>query len=123
MKEQIVENKKRPWVCISDFTLSYVEKKHMPKIKSKDLKRAREAREKYVKEHKFVNHPITLELIEDSLEEKYRFPTKKTEQRVLQSAWRVFNKKNNFESFVMYIKNISVKHKSQVSYDFNYKED
>lgn len=116
MEKQIVENKNKPYVCISDFTLVFVEKKWMARIKHKNPKVARESREKYVKEKKFFNYPITLD-------DSNKFPTKKTEKRVLLSAWQSFNKKNNFENFVMYIKNINTKHKSKVSYDFDYQKD
>ncbi len=116
MESKIVENKSKPDVCISDFTLVFVEKKWMNRIKGKDKKRAREAREKYVKEQKFFDYPITLG-------EDGKFPTKKTEKRVLLSAWRSFQKKNNFDNYSMYIKEINVKHKSKVSYDFDYSKD
>ena len=116
MKQENVEKKIKPDVCIADFVLVYVEKKNMAQVKSKDPKRARKARAKFVKEHSFKDYPITLD-------KNGKFPTEKTKQRVLQSAWRVFNKKNNFENFSMYIKKINIKHKSQVSYDFNYEKD
>ena len=116
MEVKNVENKNKPYVCISDFTLTFVEKKWMPKINSKNPKTARETRAKYFKEHKFRDYPITLD-------EDGRFPTEKTKKRVLLSAWRSFQKKNNFENFIMNIKDVNIKSKSQVSYDFNYEKD
>ena len=106
----------KPFVCIASFKLTYVEKKHFPKIKSKNVKTSKDARAKYIKTVSFTDHPITLN-------DQDKFPTKKTEQRVLQGLWSTIQKKNNFSSFAMYITEIKVKNKSHVSYDFDYEKD
>tara|TARA_R110002126_G_scaffold94290_3_gene222683 strand:- start:571 stop:942 length:372 start_codon:yes stop_codon:yes gene_type:complete len=123
MEVKNVENKIKPFVCIASFKLTYVEKKHFPKIKSKNIKTAKDSRAKYIKTQSFVDHPITLERYSEGTAEAYRFPTKKTEKRVLQGVWAIIGKKNSFDSFAMYITDINVKSKSHVSYDFDYEKD
>ena len=114
MKAKNVQNKK-PNVCISDFKIRFVEKKFMSKIKHKEAK----VREKYsskIREIPLKHYPITLD-------ENKKFPTKKTEERVLKSIWSYLKLKGNIENFVVFIKDINVKHSSPVSYDFNYEKD
>jgi len=115
MEVKNVEKKIKPLVCISDFTIRFVEKKDMNKIKHKDPA----TRKKYahlIKEASLNNYPITLGADK-------KFPTKNTEKRVLKSIWSYLNLKGNIENFSVFIKDINVKHSSPVSYDFDYSKD
>lgn len=115
MEVKNVENKIKPLVCIGDYTIRFVEKKNLNKIKHKD----RSVREKYanlVREASVTNYPITLDA-------NGKFPTKNTEKRVLKSIWSYLKLKGNIENFMVFIKQSNIKHSSPVSYDFDYEKD
>lgn len=105
--------KGKPFVCICDFTVRYVEKKHINKVKHKDPKVSKKYSDMYVKEFNVKHYPITLDA-------NGKFPTKNTEKRVLQSLWKYHFKKDTFENFVVFVKNINILNKTVVSYDFDY---
>ena len=107
---------KKPNVCICDFTVRYVPKKHLLKVQHPKPSVRQKAIEEHVKEFIIKDYPITLD-------DNGKFPTKKTEERVCRGIWVYKFKKTNFEDFVMFIKDIKIKTKSKVTYDFNYEKD
>jgi len=115
MEVNNVEKKVKPLVCIADFKIRYVEKKNLNKVKHKD-KATRDRYAHLIKEASLVHYPITLGA-------DNKFPTKKTEQRVLKSIWSYLKLKGKMENFMIFIKDININHSSPVSYDFNYEKD
>jgi hypothetical protein len=108
--------KEIPQVCISNFTIRYAPKKEMSKIKS-DSKAVRDKAVKaHVKEFKMNLYPITLNKNND-------FPTKVTKERVLSSIWKYKKIKGDYSNFIVFIKDVSVVSRSNVSYKFDYDKD
>jgi hypothetical protein len=102
----------KPDVCIADFTIRYVEKKHMNKVKHKTPSLAKKYTKMYVKEFKINDYPLTLDA-------NNKFPTENTKQRTLRGIWMFKFKSDKFENFVMYFKDINVKSRSKVNYEFD----
>jgi hypothetical protein len=108
---------KKPFVCICDFTIVVTPKQWMNRIKSGNQRIRKEAIDKYVYEIKLKDYPITL--IPDSK----TFPTEKTRERVLKGIWTYTKQKKKYDSVLLEIRNIEIKHKSPVNYRFSYEKD
>jgi len=116
MEAKDVNKLSRPYVCICTFAVRYVPKKHLMKVQHPKPSVRKKAIEDYAREFIVRDYPITLDA-------NGRFPTKRTEERVLRGVWNSRMKKGKFEDFVMFIKDIKIKTKSKVSYEFNHEKD
>lgn len=120
MKEEEKKIKStRPFVCICDFKIVVTPKKWLNRINSGNPKIKRETIKKYVYSFYLKDYPITL-----SKESNFKdFPTEKTRDRVLESVWLNTNQKGKYDSVVLEIKDINIKYKSKVGYEFDYSKD
>ena len=116
MESNIVYKNMKPYVCICDFEVVVKPKKWMHRITHEKIAVRKEAVEKYVYSFKLENYPITLD-------ENGKFPTENTKNRVLKSIWMYSRKKGKYEDVNLELININIKHKSKVSYDFDYSKD
>lgn len=111
--------KKRPFVCICSFKIVVTPKKWLNRINSGNLKIKQETIKKYVYSFYLNDYAITL-----SEESNFKdFPTEKTRDRVLESIWVYAKQKGSYDSVNLEIKDINIKHKDKVSYDFDYSKD
>lgn len=107
----------RPFVCICDFEIKVTPKKWLNRINSGNLKLKEETIKKYVYSFKIKDYPITID------PNTKIFPTKKTRDRVLKSIWLYSKQKNKYDSVILSIRNINIKQKEKVSYEFDYSKD
>jgi hypothetical protein len=107
----------KPFVCICDFTIVVTPKKWLNRINNGSQKVIKDTIDKYVYNIKLKDYPITL------VPETKKFPTDKTRNRVFKSIWLYSRQKKKYDSVVLQIKDINIKHKSEINYEFDYSKD
>jgi len=107
----------KPSLCICDLTLLVTPKSIINRINNGTSKQKKETIEKYVYTIKVKKYPITLNYLTKE------FPTEKTKQRVLKSIWINTKQKKEFDSVFLQVENINIKHRTNISYEFDYSKD
>lgn len=107
----------KPSLCICDLTIVVTPKKMINRIKNGTAEQKKETIAKHVYTINLEKYPITINYLTKE------FPTKKTKQRVLRSIWINTKQKKQFDSVFLQVKNINIKHRSNLSYEFDYSKD
>lgn len=114
MELNLVNKKAQPEVCICNIDVTITPKKWLHMVNHERESVRKDAVNKYVSKISLKNFCLTL------LDGK--FPTVKTEERLLKSIWRASNSKDKFEDLSLKIIKLDIKCSSPINYEFDYEK-